>query len=98
MTTLLVTHFVHKTEYGQTNLALIIATVVNVLTLLAPQRALLTRRTLFAESSQIIQRFVVGSGVLVFGLLCLVWAGRCLGFCTNRGRCRFCRSTARRCF
>lgn len=69
VTTLLVTHFVHKTEYGQANLALIIATVVNVLTLLAPQQALLTRRTLFAESSQIIQRFVVGSGVLVFGLL-----------------------------
>lgn len=69
VTTLLVTHFVHKTEYGQANLALIIATVVNVLTLLAPQQALLTRRSLFAEASQLVQRFVVISGLVVFGAL-----------------------------
>ena len=56
VTTLLVTHFVQKSEYGQANLALIIATVANSLTLLAPQQALLTRRDHFEEAASLVQR------------------------------------------
>jgi O-antigen/teichoic acid export membrane protein len=38
LTTLVVTHYVQKTDYGQANLALILATVVSALTLLAPSK------------------------------------------------------------
>src|SRR5579871_4809811 len=42
LTTILVTHFVSKTDYGHANLAMIIAAVLNILTLLSPQQVLLT--------------------------------------------------------
>ena len=72
VTTLLVTHFVQKSEYGQANLALIIATVANALTLLAPQQALLTRRDRFEEAASLVQRYILWIGAVVFGGLYLL--------------------------
>lgn len=74
LTTLLVTHFVQKNEYGQANLALIVATVVNALTLFAPQQALLTRREHFEESASLVQTHLLWLGVAVFGPL--LWLGK----------------------
>jgi len=71
-TTLLVTHFVHKSDYGQANLALIIATVVNALTLLAPQQALMTRRDHFEESASLLHGYLLWTGVVVFSLLAVL--------------------------
>lgn len=74
LTTLLVTHFVQKNEYGQANLALIIATVTNALTLFAPQQALLTRREHFEEAASLVQTYLLWLGVAVFGSL--LWLGQ----------------------
>ncbi|MFO0620839.1 MAG: oligosaccharide flippase family protein [Polyangia bacterium] len=74
LTTLLVTHFVQKNEYGQANLALIVATVVNALTLFAPQQALLTRREHFEEAASLVQTYLLWLGVAVFGSL--LWLGK----------------------
>lgn len=72
LTTLIATHYVHKTDYGQANLALILATVVSALTLLAPQQALLTRRDRFAEAARLVQGYLLGSGLVVFAVLAIV--------------------------
>jgi len=72
LATLWITHFVHKTEYGQANLALIVASVVQVATLFAPQQALLTRKDSFSQASVWVEQFVLTVGVLVFGGLFFV--------------------------
>lgn len=69
LTTLLVTHFVSKSDYGHANLALIIATLTNLLTLLSPQQALLTRRDRFPEAAKLVQSWAVWSGLVIALLL-----------------------------
>lgn len=68
-TTLLVTHFVSKGDYGRANLALVIATLANLITLLSPQQALLTRHQGFSAAARLVHGFAVFSGLLVAGLL-----------------------------
>lgn len=68
-TTLLVTHFVSKGDYGRANLALIIATLANLITLLSPQQALLTRHQRFSAAARLVHGFAVWSGLVVAGLL-----------------------------
>ena len=68
-TTLLVTHFVSKGDYGRANLALIIATLANLVTLLSPQQALLTRHQRFSAAARLVRGFAVWNGLLVAGLL-----------------------------
>lgn len=69
LTTLLVTHFLSKAEYGRANLALILATLTNVVTLISPQQALLTRRERFREAARLVHGWAVWSGLLVAALL-----------------------------
>lgn len=69
LTTLLVTHFVSKGDYGRANLALIIATLANLITLLSPQQALLTRHQRFGSASRLVRGFAVWSGFAVAVLL-----------------------------
>jgi O-antigen/teichoic acid export membrane protein len=69
LTTLLVTHFLSKAEYGRANLALILATLTNVITLISPQQALLTRRERFREAARLVHGWAVWSGLLVAALL-----------------------------
>lgn len=68
-TTLLVTHFLSKEEYGRANLALILATLTNVMALLSPQQALMTRRERFPEAARLVHGWAVWSGLLVAVLL-----------------------------
>ena len=57
LVTLLVTHLVGKAEYGNANLAMIVATVVNTLTLLSPQQALLTRHEGYDRAAGVVHTF-----------------------------------------
>lgn len=68
-TTLVVTYFLSKEEYGRANLALILATLTNVVTLLSPQQALLTRRDRFGEAGRLVHGWLVWSGLGVAALL-----------------------------
>lgn len=68
-TTLLVTYFVSKGDYGRANLALIIATLANLITLLSPQQALLTRNQRYTAAARLVHGFAVWSGLLVAGLI-----------------------------
>lgn len=72
LTTLAVTHFVQTQEYGGANLALVIASIVQVASLFSPQQALLTRRDSFGEASQLVARPLLACGVVVFASLFLL--------------------------
>lgn len=72
LTTVLVTHFLSKAEYGHANLALIVATIANMASLLSPQQALLTRQTQFLEAAGLAQTWSVWSGVGISSLLVLI--------------------------
>lgn len=74
-TTVLVTHFLSKAEYGHANLALIVATIANLASLLSPQQALLTRPEKdgrYEEAARLVHSWAVWSGALV---ACLLLAG-----------------------
>jgi PST family polysaccharide transporter len=70
--TLLLTHLVGKAEYGNANLAMIVATVVNTLTLLSPQQALLTRHQGYGPAARVVHSFASLSGLFVGLLLAVV--------------------------
>ena len=74
LTTVLVTHFLSKAEYGHANLALIISSVTNLATLMSPQQALLTRHANYDLAARLVHFWAVWSGVLVSILL--FWSGR----------------------
>ncbi|MCS6913736.1 MAG: oligosaccharide flippase family protein [Myxococcales bacterium] len=65
LTTVGVTYFVGKADYGHANLAMIVVGVLHTLTLLTPQQALLTRQEGFEEASALVRFYVAWSGVLV---------------------------------
>lgn len=74
LTTVLVTHFLSKAEYGHANLALIISSVTNLATLMSPQQALLTRHAQYDLAARLVHFWAVWSGALVSILL--FWSGR----------------------
>lgn len=72
LTTVLVTHFVSKDEYGHANLAMIVAAVLNMLTLLSPQQVLLTRQSGYDRAARVAGLYAAWSGLLVGVLLWLL--------------------------
>ncbi|HRI52372.1 MAG TPA: oligosaccharide flippase family protein [Pseudomonadota bacterium] len=71
LTTILVTYFLSRADYGHANLALVVATITNLATLLSPQQALLTRRTGYEAAAALAHGWATYSGVVVSGLLAL---------------------------
>lgn len=72
LATVLVTHFLSQSEYGNANLAMIIALIVGTGALFSPQQALLTRHHGFAEGATLVHAFASWSGVLIAVVLALV--------------------------
>lgn len=82
LTTLIVTHFLSKTEYGHANAALVLATLLGYFALFSPQQALMTRDREFDAAARLVHGWSVYSGIVVAALLVaggpllLLWLGQ----------------------
>lgn len=74
LTTLLVTHYLSRAEYGRANLAMILVLLVGVATLLSPQQALMTRSAEFPAAARLVHGWSVWSGGII--ALALAAVGR----------------------